>query len=290
MARGWTFNFVRAFAWRVNSSGIATGQLDPNSLGSPPVTSHALDVRGPISATMSAPTYTRFEARGGGNYDGSNTGGVETMGRLEMTLDQEDPAFYTLTRGGLQDTTTILGSTATIFSDNSLNPSPFDCGLMMVRRKQSLTSVTTLYQHIIYPFGTASFTKPNPTQEGGMNTQTLVMGYDPKVSSKFPWGQAFGANQNWTNYNEICFMIESIYPYAMTTFVADGSATTYTLAFKPQYSTVTTGNTNNVTAINGVPTAATTIVTSTGVVTIAAAGTTGDLHVAFYPTQNYLPV
>lgn len=288
MARGWTYAFDRAFMWRVGSNGIATGQLDPNNLGTAPLTSHALDVRGPISATLSAPTYTRYEARGGGTYDGSATGGVETMGRLELTLDQEDPALYQLARGGLQDETTIVG--ANIYSDNTLLPAPFECGLMLVWRKQTLGSVkSTLYKHMIYPIGTASFTKPNPTQEGGMNTQTLVLGYDPQISGYFPWGEAFGEDQNWYNYNEISFFVESVYPYALTYFLADGVATSFISAFKPALPTVTAGRAGNLTSKNGTPTAAASIVPATGVFTIAA-GATGDDWIAFYPTQNYLPV
>ncbi|MBZ0289991.1 MAG: hypothetical protein K8I30_20370, partial [Anaerolineae bacterium] len=79
MARGWTYNFTHAFMWRVNSNGIATGQLDPDNLGSSPLTSHAFRIHGPIAATFPDPTFTRYEARGVGTYDGSVSGGVEAL-------------------------------------------------------------------------------------------------------------------------------------------------------------------------------------------------------------------
>lgn len=290
MSRGWTYAFERAFIWRVNSSGIAVGQLDPDSLGSPPVTSHALDLRGPIAVTFPEPTITRYEARGGGTYEGSATGGVEALGAGELQIDQIDPALITLARGGSVDTTTITGGPE-IYAENLLNVAPFEVGLMLVGRKQKLGSVKrNQYWHVLYPLVTCSFRKPNMTQEGGVNSQIPVLAFDPQVAQKFPWGEAFGSAQGWYNYSEVSIMLDADYPYALTTFVADGVETTFTSQFKPQLSTVTAGRAGNVTAKNGTPTALTSIATSTGVHTLAAAGSSGDLWVSFYQTQRYAAV
>lgn len=290
MARGWTFNFTHMFMWRVNGAGICTGQLDPDSLGTPPITSHALQVRGPIAATFPDPTFTKFEARGGGTYEGSASGGVESLGAGEVQLDQIDPSLIQLARGGLLDTTTITGGPE-IYAENILQTAPFDVGLMFVMRKQKLGSIKkNVYWHVIYPLVTCTFKKPSPTQEGGVNTQVPVLGLDPQVATKFPWGEAYSATQDWYNYSEISFMADADYPFALTSFVADGVATTFSSEFKPQFSTVTAGRAQQVTAKNGVPTALTSIVPATGVHTLTAPGSANDLWTSFYQTQRYKSV
>ncbi len=290
MSRGWTYNFTHAFMWRVDSNGIAVGQLDPDNLPSAPATSHAFRLHGPIAATFPDPTFTRYEARGGGTYDGSASGGVEALGAGEIQLDQIDPNLIALARGGLVDTTTILGGPE-IYAENILQTAPFDVGLMFIMRKQKLGTIKkNVYWHVIYPLVTCTFKKASPTQEGGVNTQVPVLGFDPQIAIKFPWGEAYGASQDWYNYSEASFMIDSDYPYALSSFIADGVASTFISEFKPQYNTITSGRTQNVTAKGGVPTALTSIAPSTGVHTLAAPGSSGDKWVSFYPTQKYKSV
>jgi len=92
-----------------------------------------------------------------------------------------------------------------------------------------------------------------------------------------------GATQNWYGYNEFEFTMSSLYPYMLDTWIADGTATTFTLTALPKKSTVTTGNTDNWVTKNSVNTAPTSINTSSGLVTVAAAGSAADVWVVWYP-------
>jgi hypothetical protein len=289
--RGWNFAFDRFQMGRLTSAGLSVGQLDPSNLGVGPTTSHALDVRGPMTATLPVPTLTVFEASGGGTYDGRVQGGVESVADGEIQCDQLDQAALLLARGGLVDTTSIAGSgNAQIYSANELNPTPFDVWIMMTYKKRILGNVKkTVYVHKIFPLVTVSIREGNLTQEGGKNTQPVSFTFAPQTASKFPWGVAFSSTQGWYNNESLSYNLDADNPYACTTWIADGSATTFTTAFKPKFSTVTNGNTDNVYTKNGTLTAPTSHSTSTAVVTVAAAGSASDIWVAFYPTNAYTP-
>jgi len=114
------------------------------------------------------------------------------------------------------------------------------------------------------------------------DTQPVTVTISPTMSANHAWGTAFGSNENFAgNKTEVVYMSANA-PYAMTCWIADGTATTYTVEYVPKSSDVASGNTTNVFTIDGAVTAPTSFATATGLVTIAAAGSSGDLHCSFY--------
>ncbi|MAS33550.1 MAG: hypothetical protein CL610_06060 [Anaerolineaceae bacterium] len=287
--RGNVYGFDRAFVWRVNSAGICTGQLDPVMPGTAPLTSHAYEINGPISAELPAPTFGRFEFVGGGAYEGSADAGLQGLEEGSMQSSQVDINLAILLAGGKLDTTTITGGPI-IWSTNELNPSPHQVGLMLIRKVQSRVAATAglvYYDTFLFPLVQMRLRGPNFSQEPGTNVGAATLSIVPQVGSRFPWGEAFGSNQDWYNNQNIWFGMRSQYPWHITAFLQDGVEDSYTLQYLPVYDTITGGRANAIYAVNGVPTAPDTdgIDNETGVVTLAAAGSAGVWDTAFHQTQ-----
>lgn len=289
-ARGNVFSFERAFVWRVSDAGIAHGQLDPAALPAAPATSHALEIYGPISATLPDAVFARAEFRGGGKYEGAGDMGLETLNEGQLVVSQLQPDVDALFTDSTVDTASLTN--VQISSPDSLNPSPVQVGLLLVtkiQRRDSAAAGQNKFLNIIYPLVQMRKRTPNPTQEGGVNPGAVTLTFNPAVSTYFPTGVALSSAQGWTDNSEFHYRLISDYGQALTFFLADGVATTYTLAFKPVHSDVTGGKTYNWYAKDGVLTAPTSVSTTTAVVTLAAAGSSGDLHVALYQTQYLTP-
>jgi hypothetical protein len=74
-----------------------------------------------------------------------------------------------------------------------------------------------------------------------------------------------------------------------TVYRSDGTATTFVTGYRPLSSTVTVNATPNWFARNGTDQALSSISTTTGVATMAASGSAGDVNVLFYET-NYVAI
>lgn len=258
------------------------GQIaDPGNPGSN-VTSHAYLVDNPVEVTLPEFSFERAVFRGGGQFLGSVTIGLADVPEIPFVFSDIDDTLIQLSGGGSSDTTTVSGFE--ISSLNELNPDPNDLGVFLTSKFHSRASGSDgeLKYRTLYLRGQMRFSQPPLSHAGGENPSPLRGVFYPKVVSKFPNGVALGANQSLYKNKAVMLQFVTDRPIAMTTYVANGVATTFTLAYKPWKSTVTSGNTDNWTTKAGVATAASSISTSTGVVTIASAGTTGDLHHAIY--------
>ena len=283
MTRGNIYALEYAWFSLLNSDGIATGQLDPDSLPAAPATSSAFLMRGPMTLSPAAPTYRRATFIGGGKLEGKADMGLEDVGDAELTLSQFDPALNAMIAGGLVDTTSLGG--ATISAPNHLNPSSRVGVLCAIGRLQKRATVGNIFFHLIYPSCQLRVNSPSLTQEGGTNPAPITVTITPAVGTKFPIGVAFGANQNWQDYSEFEYYLEATNPYFLTSWLQDGTAVSFTLPYKPVSSVVTGGNTDNWVARNGTPTAPSSINTSSGLVTMAAAGTASQWTSVLFPTR-----
>lgn len=283
MTRGNIYSLERAWFARVNSAGIATGQLNPDSPGTAPLTSSAYVLNGPISLTTAKPTYAKAEFKGGARFEGRADMGLDAMGDATITVSQYDPAFNALTQGALVDTTSLTN--AEISSSNHLNPSPVTGVFCGIGRIQKRSSVGNDYLHIIYPLCQLRPNDVDFTQEGGTNPSAITYTITPQTSTKFPIGIAFGANQGWYDYTEMAYYLMSSNPYHLTSWLQDASAVTFVTGYRPTSSVVTSGTTTNWVARNGVATAPTSIDTTTGVVTMPSAGTANQYTAIMYQTQ-----
>lgn len=285
--RGNLLAFDYAQFWRTTTAGVATGQLDPDSPGSAPQTSHSFLLEGPMTCELPGATFGRFEFRGGGSYEGSVDGGLESLSNGTLTLSQCDASLAALIMGSSLDVTTILGG-PTIWSVDNMRPSPVQGGLMLTRRIQSQVAASqgiVSYISTIFPLVQMRMTQGNFSQDTGLNTSPVTVNITPQIGSKFPWGEAFGSSQGWYSNQGIEFNIQSDYPWALTAFLQDNSETDTVLAYKPIYETVTSGRTNSVhTVDNGTVTAPSSITASTATVVMSGAGDASKWRNHFYQT------
>jgi len=270
--------------WRVSATGINYGQLDPLATETGDTVSNALAFIGdPISAALPDVQYRRATF-GGARFLGSAYMGIDPIGEFEIQLTSADANLYAMLKGGNIDTTTISG--AQITSPNNNSTSPNDIGLMFTVASQSGDDGTdgdTEYRTYVFPRAQAFIREAGGNVTSGENPQAVTMSVSPTLASKHPWGAAFGSNEGFAGNKTDHYMLQAQYPYGLTTWIADGSETTFEVEFLGASTTVTSGNTDNVFSINGTVTAPTTFAgTSTGVVTVAAAGSDGDNHCAFY--------
>jgi hypothetical protein len=284
--RGNLLAFDYAQFWRVTSAGIATGQLDPDSPGTAPQTSHSFLLEGPMTCELPGATFGQFKFRGGGSYEGSVDGGLEDLTNGTLTLSQCDASLAALIMGTSLDTTTITGG-PTIWSVDNMRPSPVQGGLMLTRRIQSQVTASqgiVSYITTIFPLVQMRMTQGNFSQDTSLNTSPVTVSITPQIGSKFPWGEAFSSTQGWYSNQGIEFNIQSDYPWALTAFLQDGTETDVVTAYKPIYTTVTDGRANSVHTVNGVVTAPTSITIATATIVKAAVGTADQWSNHFYQT------
>ena len=279
---GHPYDLNFCYIYRVDSSGRAVGQLDPDALGSGPTVSPALLIKGPVKLTTAKAQRTSVEWRGGGVPEGKKQAGVDSINSATLEVTRWDNVLDTLIMGGSIDTTSLVN--AEISSPNNMNPSPNTVGFVGIT-KIDVPGGTTKYLHIVYPSCTITKVTPDIQQlEGNQkNPNNITLTITPSSTTKFPTGKAMGSTQNWYGYSEFEFTMSSLYPYMLDCWIADGSATTFTLTALPKKSTVTTGNNDNWVTKNSVNTAPTSINTSSGLVTVAAAGSAADVWVIWYP-------
>lgn len=275
------YGLVSLFVWRVSSAGIAHGQLDPQATLTGDTISHALAFIGdPISAQL--PEVSRRRVTFGGlRFLGSAFMGIDPIGAFDIQLSSVDANLYRMTTGSNIDTTTITNSQIT--SPNNNSQSPNDIGLMFSVLSQSGddgTDGATEYRTYVIPRAQATLRETGGNVTSGENPQPATLSVTPSMASRHPWGQAFSATEGFAGNKTDHYYIQAPQPYGLTAYIADGTETTFETQFLNGSTGVASGKTDNVFSINGVVTAPTSI--AAGVVTIAAAGTNLDKHVAFY--------
>lgn len=251
----------------------------------------------PANATVSSAYYTRLisggtpqprdqnivEFEGGNGIVGQLAFGTRTLTSFDVTTDHIEPDMIALAVGGLVDQSS--NDRWTIFSNNPTKVRLGNIGIMITQEYQSQDDATqgnTRYLTCVIPIATVTF------QWGGAAYQAKspsTLTITPTTAGKFPNGVAFGANQTWEGNETDHFFIITDNPVAYTMFIADGADDTYVTGYRPSSSIVTDANTTaNWQAVNGTATAPSSVNTSTGVVTLAAAGSAADKVGVIYET------
>jgi hypothetical protein len=280
---GNVYLFEHMQVWRVNSSGQAVGQADPDNFANG-ATSHAYKLKGPVTANLPQIGYLLTIFKAGGTIQGQADTGVDTIGTFEITLADLDATLSALVQGGLVDTTSLTN--ATIFGMNDNNPSPNDIGLMLTARYQGRASTPGVneFLSVVFPLCQARLRLNSISGEGGVNPNPITMTVTPRMASKFPNAVAFAANQGWYDNKSLMYFKSAQWPYSLTVFKQDGVDDTYVTGYRGKSSAVATGNTTNWFTIGGTPTAPTSYDPATGVVTLAAAGSAAVIATALYQT------
>ncbi len=285
VTRGNVYNLLAAQFYRLTETGLPAGQLDTTVALVNASTSHAYKIAGTTEATLPDPTYGRVTFRDGATFQGAVVTGLSDTGDITITTNAWDATLNKLFSGVNVDTTTITNATISSTGMNIISPYVIGCLLTaQIYSRDAATLGTTKHTTWVIGACSARVSIPSLTQNDGENPSTATITLTPRAATKLPVGAAFGANQNFGDNKEFVYAITADNPFALTMFVQDAIATTYTTAYLPTSSDVASGNTTNLFAVNGTPTAPTSIVTTTGVVTLAAAGTAGQIAAALYQT------
>jgi len=284
-----TYNLVSVFFSRVSATGIPYGQLDPDATETGDTISHALAFIGEATVAGLPTVNYRRATFGGSRFLGSAFMGIDPLESFDIELASSDLTLYNMLKGSNLDTTTIAN--ATITSPNNNAQSPNDISVMFTVAAQERSSGAdgdTEYRTYVIPRAQAFIRETGGNVTAGENPQPTTVTITPAMSSKHAWGTAFGSNEGFAGNKTDHLLIQAEYPYALTTWIADGTETTFEVEFVPASSAVTDGKTDNVFSLNGTVTAPSSFNVTTGQVTISAAGSDGDNWAAFY--QMALPI
>jgi hypothetical protein len=275
--------------WKVDSQGRAAGIVaDPEDVDtSNTVTSGALVLPYIIDSAAMGITPAIYTHKSGGRTWDQIDGGVDSLGSFLVNLGAHVETLAqlasgvgyvnvdtggTLKQGGIDLTAMVLNNMGMAVS---------------VRRSVKVNGVRqTGYRHKIYPLVTIRFGDFVSNQQVGENPIPFAITVTPSMASTAPWGEAFEdiSNLNYSDGMTAMHQFDSLYPMHLATSWMDGTDTTYTLPYLPKNADAT-NNGKNYRTKNGARTAVTSCVTTTGVVTLASAGTEGDMWHDWYEVQ-----
>lgn len=266
--------------WLAGSNGYAYGTAgDGMAQGA---TSHAHLLAYPVSAQVPNPARVVTNLQGGNRWLGQVQWGIGEVGNFPLVLENIDAdAFALLTASAVDATTNTRWRQ---FTDNKNNPTLPQVGLMLstlFQSREAGSDGANYWINYIIPRCQidVNFPQMGYQAEGQVNCNVA-----PTMSELRPDGTALTA-LSAKNNRLIMYAIVTPKPLGLTTFIADATLTTFTLGYKPTSNIVTLNAAAVQLAINGTLTAASSVNTSTGAVTLAAAGTAGHPHIAMYETD-----
>lgn len=253
-------------------------------------TYHAYRVGGYVSATPAAREEEEATDQSDGKNYGSITMGITAYGNVELTLSQRDEVFFNMINGASADTTTSSGMVVTTANNTSITPRLM--GMIITDRVRDEVTGQPQYEHKVYNRGTFTVTQEaEGNQGGGVNPSTLTVVFKPQPSERFAaWGMLYTDTAlNPDEGMDTHSIIRSDYEISVTTFIKDGTETTFNTLYKPFVSGATVGGVN-VYSSEGTQAALTSLATTTGLATMTAAGTSGHRAVLCYAVNKFIEV
>jgi hypothetical protein len=282
ITKGAITGFAFAQMWTVKDC-YSYGQLNTDTAVSTPATSHAYLIRDPKTSGVPQISREVLTLTGGDTIKGARMFGPSSIDSFQITTTTLDADLVALvTRTSVDQTTNDVWSE--VGFNYGLGNLP-NVGLSLHANFQTIDeSCDTLQKwfNLIFPSCQISPQYPTPSFQAEADMTWQVQ---PSMVGKRPNGDAFDSNLGLENNQDLAYAIISDYPVALTTWFADGIATTFNTAYRPMSTTVTVNSTQNHFAVNGTPTALTSIVIASGLATAAAAGSDGDVNVLMYETQ-----
>ncbi len=265
----------------VNSSGIPTGVAGTSPANN--TTSSARRNRFGITATFNSndPDFVPF--RGGDKILGNISFGGADLTSITVEAEGVDDDFDAIMTGANVDVTT--NSEWVISGLNANNENQPTVGFIMTQKFQSRAAATngqTQYRSVIVM---ASRVRIKPATMGyrGVNARQYVI--TPTKSSRLLHGVLLSSTQNFTDLEADHFYMTTHNPIALTSYVSDGTEVTFVAGYRPLSTVITLGANRNLFAREATAQALSSIVTTTGVATMAAAGSAGNLNVLVYETN-----
>jgi hypothetical protein len=273
-----------------DTSGYFKGQQTVPDTVADDTTSNAYVLFNPVDFTHPQPTFDLATDQGGQKIRAQADMGASDYGEGSFTLSEFDDVFHAYIRSVTVDATTVSGWRQVGSSINTVvAPRLFLIASMQVQVVASDGTTSSKWSHWIYPNVQIRPAYPNGSQSGGVNPNPLAYTFVPSTASRGLDGRLFSAtNMALTDDQDTMYRIESANAISACLYTKDGSTTTFTLPYLPSTSDATGAATNSITN-NGTTLTVSSVNTSTGVVTLSAAGTASDIVVVVYETAFATP-
>lgn len=248
-------------------------------------TTHAYVVESIRDFTPSGGELTTVVFEGGDKRLGTMQFGDTGKTGFTFTLEDIQNSLITALHGTAVDTTS--NSEFEQFSTYASAASAVAVGVGVITTLKDRDSGAKKFRTTIFPSCSIVFS----SQYGGFQGKnTIQASVSVSPSSYHPLGTALSAMSMSLPDNQ-CDAFEMITDNRlhMTAFRSNAAATTFVTGYRPLSTTVTLNASPNWFARNGTDQALDSIVTTTGVATMAAAGTSGDMNVLIYET-NYVAI
>lgn len=270
-----------------DQNGYAKGTLASPNAGTSgdSVVTHALFIEHPVQ--VDAPTGERIRVD---EFSGQKPRGVMDLGAGPMQafntiFARNDESLNAIADGSATNTTQISGVTQ---GGENIIPETLNDMFQFWTMGGQLVSDTgvrsSIYGHWWYPYVTMSLVPTGIAQQtsSAQNPNNATYSSNPNLSTKLPTGGLLSELSVGYTENVRHKMRSTEKLWMVTTAIMDGTDTTIQLLWLPKYSDASTGG-RNLIMKNGTATAVTSVNTTTGLVTLAAAGTLDDIWVIFYP-------
>lgn len=286
MPVGFVQGVYNMLVWVVDSNGYPMGDSnDPDNEIGPQVLS-AYRINHPTTLTPAIPTRGQATDRGGSTVLGTKDTGMEELPSASIELSDFDLLF---------DALVTLGGVDTSYSNgwvqggaNHGNPAPPRVGMALLGGWNSRDAADYDDPEILgttYPSCQITPGYPAQNQNSGVNPSAVT--YTIKVAnSKYridgvPYSLISGLNYH--NDETFVHPMKREEQWHMVTWVADGSASSFTLPYLPLYSDATV-NGRNIISRNRQQINVTSVNTTTGLVTLTGTYTALDRIKVIYPT------
>lgn len=283
-AKLWQAGAKRLQFSRRNSAGYPVGtQADPETITAN-TTMSAYVIHGLREFVPAKRDVAKAVNRGDGKIIATMYMGVKDYGEGSFELGVEDDTVDALVKRSTLDTT--LASDMLVRAGNEGQAEPIPGYLMSTVRVQDIDDGSFWYKTWIYNNAQVIEDEAAPiNQKDGENPSPLKYKFSPSLSNRLVTGHLFSDTDLQVLEDKDTYtIIRSRYPLALTSWKANGSATTFNLPYLPVYSGAT-GAAQNIITKNGATQSVTSVNTSTGLVTVSAAGSSGDIWVVLYQTN-----
>lgn len=284
-ANGMIAGFYSAWIAFRDNNGYPVGTcVTPNS---PTVNTayHAYRLKYPVQVNALSNSIAMATRKGGQRVRGHRYLPPDDTGSFTITLDGKDEQADAYMRGYTLDL--AYNTSMAIGASNAYLTSPprFVLGMSMgFTDTDNATDyfITQIWNNVVFtkPFGEGA------TQSSGTNPNTLEWTVTPDPSARIGFGALYTATSlAVVEGTDLFVAIRDQYELTLTSYIANGSATTFTTGYRSM-SSDNTGAAGNVILKAGVITAVTSVATgSTKLVTLTGAGSSADHWDILYPTQ-----
>lgn len=281
MAIGWSAGFYLAQWMARDSNGYPKGvSTTPDSVSNGS-THHAYVLTGPVEATEPTASYDSATAHGGMKQLGRIELGLQDMSPFNLRLTHFDPVFDGYVSGLAPETTN--GGTANVITTPNHNRATPPQGILALTSGYQTTAGVNRFRTRFFLNVTMRRLPGSITQAGGENPQPVTYLVTPSQSLRTPFGLFSGFSSPPEDNSDYYVDFLSTYRPAITTYIDDGTATSFVVGYRP--ATSDNDNSINVFSKNGADAASqvSAFSTTTGAATITA-GSAGDIWVAVYGT------